>query len=91
MRSDSIAVTASVRSCSAANEPRDSRLQAEVLALFDQLRTPFFVTCRFSACRFADREEIIQETFLALLRHLRAGKSRENLPAGCFAWLTTLR
>ena len=32
-----------------------------------------------------DGEEIIQEVFLALFRHLRAGKSRRNLPGWIFS------
>ena len=31
-----------------------------------------------------DGEEIVQETFLALFKHLKAGKSRENLPGWVF-------
>jgi RNA polymerase sigma-70 factor (ECF subfamily) len=62
----------------------DAALEAEVTALFDELRRPvfrFLLSCRVpsDAC-----EEIVQEVFLALFRHLRAGKPRQNLRGWVF-------
>ena len=56
----------------------------EVIALFDQYRAPVL---RYLICRripLADAEEIVQEVFVALFRHLRAAKSRSNLPGWIF-------
>jgi RNA polymerase sigma-70 factor (ECF subfamily) len=83
MRSNFIAVTASVGRC-ATDKPRDGGLEAEVLALFDQLRDPLLRYLSTFGLPVPDGEEIIQEAFLALVRHLQAGKSRENLPGWLF-------
>lgn len=55
-----------------------SRTEDDVVTLFDRFRNPLFrylLTFRVGA---ADAEEIVQEVFLALFRHLREGKSRAN-------------
>jgi RNA polymerase sigma-70 factor (ECF subfamily) len=41
----------------------------------------YALTLGLSVC---DGEEIVQETFLALFKHLKSGKSRENLPGWAF-------
>ncbi len=64
--------------------PRPSRLEEEVVALFDQLRVPvlrYLLSLRIHA---ADAEEIAQEVFLSLFRHLQQGKSRANLQGWVF-------
>src|SRR5260370_22196790 len=51
----------------------------KTLALFDELRTPllrYVLSLRISPAR---GEEIIQEAFLRLFEHLKAGKSESNL------------
>lgn len=66
-----------------ATRPEPS-LEAEVTALFDQYRSPlfrFFVSLGLTS---ADAEETIQEVFLALFKHLRAGKPRDNLRSWLF-------
>jgi len=63
---------------------RPSRLEEDVVALFDRFRAPllrYLLTCRVA---LPVAEEIVQETFLALFEHLRAGKSRANLPGWMF-------
>ncbi len=64
---------------------RPSRLEEEVVALFDQLRSPLLRYLLSFRIDIADAEEIVQEVFLALFQHLRNGKSRANLPAWTFA------
>src|SRR5690348_5739787 len=62
----------------------NASLQDEVIALFDLYRAPvlrYLISCRIPV---PDAEEIAQEVFLALFRHLRAGKSRSNLPGWIF-------
>jgi RNA polymerase sigma-70 factor (ECF subfamily) len=61
-----------------------SALEDKTLALFDELRTPllrYVLSLRISPER---GEEIIQETFLRLFEHLKAGKSDANLRGWLF-------
>lgn len=59
-------------------------LEAEVTALFDEYRGPLFRFLRSLGLSGADAEETIQEVFLALFKHLRAGKPRNNLRGWLF-------
>lgn len=62
-----------------------SPLEAEVLALFDRLRDRLInYLLRFHPLSVPDCEEIVQEAFLALFRHLQRGGSRENLSGWLF-------
>ena len=61
-----------------------SPLEAELVALFDQLRDPLLRYLLSFNLRVQDGEEIIQEVFLALFQHLRRGKPRHNLRAWVF-------
>lgn len=63
---------------------RDARLEDEVLALFDRLRDPLLRYVSTFGLSIPDGEEIIQEAFLSLFRHLRASKSAENLSGWLF-------
>lgn len=67
-----------------ADQARPSDLEAEVVALFDELRTPVFRYLLSFRLSVPDAEEIIQEVFLALFRHLRQGKSRANIQGWVF-------
>jgi RNA polymerase sigma-70 factor (ECF subfamily) len=59
-------------------------LQAEVLTLFDELRDRLLrYSMSFGIAR-QDSEDVLQECFLALFRHLQADRSRENLPGWTF-------
>lgn len=61
-----------------------SRLEEEVTAFYDEYRGPvlrYLYSLRIPA---DDSEEIVQEVFLALFRHLREGKSRSNLRGWVF-------
>ena len=67
-----------------ASSPDTTDLEQEVVALFDQFRNRalrYVLALRLSV---QDGEEITQEVFLALHRHLQLGKSRENLPGWIF-------
>jgi RNA polymerase sigma-70 factor (ECF subfamily) len=69
---------------SAATGSRPSKLEEEVVALFEQHRSPllrYLVSFRIAA---PDAEEIVQEVFLSLFQHLRRGKSRANLHGWLF-------
>jgi RNA polymerase sigma-70 factor, ECF subfamily len=62
-----------------------SPLEAEVVALFDQLRDPLLrYLLSFRLLVVQDGDEIIQEAFLALFQHLQRGRSRHNLRAWLF-------
>ena len=63
---------------------RPSKLEEEVVALFEQHRSPllrYLLSFRIAA---PDAEEIVQEVFLSLFQHLRRGKSRANLHGWLF-------
>ena len=61
-----------------------SPIESEVVELFDQLRTRLLrYTLNFGLPE-QDGEEIVQEVFLSLYRHLQQGKPRENLRGWIF-------
>lgn len=61
-----------------------SPLEEEVLKFFDQCRAPLLrYTGAIGLCP-QDSEEVVQEVFLALFRHLQLGKPRSNLQAWIF-------
>jgi RNA polymerase sigma-70 factor, ECF subfamily len=68
----------------AAGKTRPSATEAQVLHLFDLLRNRLFRYLLSFSVTPADAEEIIQEAFLALFRHLQAGKPEENLHGWLF-------
>ncbi len=59
-------------------------LEREVVELFEQFRERLMRYLSGFGLPVCDCEEIVQETFLSLFRHLRDGKSRENLRAWLF-------
>lgn len=63
---------------------RPSEIECEVIRLFDQYRDSLFRYVLSFGLSVHDGEEIVQEVFLALFRHLQAGKSRRNLPGWIF-------
>lgn len=68
----------------AAMGSRPSKLEEEVVAMFEQHRSPllrYLLSFRIAA---PDAEEIVQEVFLSLFQHLRRGKSRANLHGWVF-------
>jgi RNA polymerase sigma-70 factor (ECF subfamily) len=71
-----------------AREPADSGttspIEQEVVELFDLLRGRLLRYTLNFGLPVQDGEEIIQEVFLALFRHLQQGKPRENLRGWVF-------
>lgn len=67
-----------------AAEAEPSEVQCEVVRLFDELRTPTLRYVLSLGLSIHDGEEIVQEVFLALLRHLRLGRRRDNLRGWVF-------
>lgn len=64
---------------------RDRDLLAEeVTLLFDRYRGPLLRYLSSLGLDYADGEEVIQEVFLSLFRHLDQDKSRRNLPGWIF-------
>jgi RNA polymerase sigma-70 factor (ECF subfamily) len=59
-------------------------LKEEIVALFDDLRGPLLRYLSSFGLALCDGEEVIQEAFLALFQHLRAGKPRDNLRGWLF-------
>lgn len=58
--------------------------QAEVVQLFGELRVPLLRYLHGLGLPACDGEDVVQDAFLALFRHLRAGKPRDHLPAWTF-------
>ena len=69
---------------SAGKGSQGSPLEDEIVALFDLFRSPLLRYLMSLGLTAPDGEEIIQEVFLALLQHLKRGKSRENLRGWLF-------
>jgi RNA polymerase sigma-70 factor, ECF subfamily len=61
-----------------------SQLQLDVLHLFDSQRHPLLRYAISFGLSVHDGEDVLQEVFLALFRHLQQGRSRENLPGWLF-------
>ena len=58
--------------------------QEEVVGLFDLTRDKLLRYLLTFGLPLADCEEVLQESFLALFRHLQLGRSRENLRGWLF-------
>jgi len=63
---------------------KPSEVECEVISLFDQFRIPLLRYAVSLGLSAHDGEEVIQEVFLALFRHLKLGKSRRNLRGWLF-------
>lgn len=59
-------------------------IEIEVMTLFEQYRAPLLRYAISSGVPLPDGEEIVQEVFLSLFRHLRLGRSRRNLRGWIF-------
>jgi RNA polymerase sigma-70 factor, ECF subfamily len=70
-----------VRAGSGARPSEDER---EVIQLFEQFRNPLLRYVVSLGLSVHDGEEIIQEVFLALFRHLQLGRPRRNLRGWVF-------
>ena len=65
-------------------ERQAAHLQEEVTALFSQMRSHLLRYLLALGSPAYEAEETVQEVFLALFRHLEAGKPRTNLRAWVF-------
>jgi RNA polymerase sigma-70 factor (ECF subfamily) len=63
---------------------QDDRFADDVIALFDEFRDPLLRYLSSFGLALPDGEDIIQEAFLSLFRHLRSGKPRDNLRGWLF-------
>ena len=61
-----------------------SRIEKEVMLLFEEFRNPLLRYSLSLGLSIHDAEEVIQDVFLALFRHLHLGRSRRNLRAWLF-------
>lgn len=58
--------------------------EREVVVLFDEFRDRLLRYVLALGLSFHDGEDVIQEVFLSLFRHLKMGRSRENLQGWVF-------
>ncbi len=63
---------------------RSSEIEREVLGLFDRFRSSLLRYVQAFGLSVPDGEEVAQEVFLALFRHITLGKSRRNLRGWIF-------
>jgi RNA polymerase sigma-70 factor, ECF subfamily len=68
----------------AAFSARPSEIEREVMDLFDQFRNPLLRYVLSLGIPVHDAEEIIQEVFLSLFRHLQLRRSQKNLRGWIF-------
>jgi RNA polymerase sigma-70 factor, ECF subfamily len=61
-----------------------SELESEIIELFDELRDRLLRYLLCCGLSIADAEEIVQDAFLMLFRHLQQGRSRRNLRGWLF-------
>jgi RNA polymerase sigma-70 factor (ECF subfamily) len=67
-----------------ASSAKPSEIECEVMRLFEQFRNPLLRYALSFGIPVHDAEEITQEVFLSLFRHLQLGKSRKNLRGWIF-------
>ena len=67
-----------------ASSAKPSEIECEIVRLFEQFRDPVFRYVLSIGLSVQDGEEITQEVFLALLRHLRLQRSRKSEPGWIF-------
>jgi RNA polymerase sigma-70 factor (ECF subfamily) len=68
----------------AAVSEKPSEIEREVISLFDEFRNPLLRYVLSFGLSVHDAEEVTQDVFLALFRHLQRGKSRRNLRGWIF-------
>ena len=68
----------------AAHSAKPSEIEREVIELFDQFRDPLLRYALSFGISVHDAEEVIQEVFLSLFRHLQLRRSRKNLRGWLF-------
>lgn len=73
-----------VRAAEAVLPDSPAEIEAEVIGLFDQYRNRILRYVLSMGLCTHDAEDVSQEVFLSLFRHLRLGRSRRNLPGWIF-------
>jgi len=68
----------------AASSAKPSEIECEVMRLFERFRNPLLRYVLSFGIPVHDAEEIAQEVFLSLFRHLQLGRSRNNLRGWIF-------
>jgi RNA polymerase sigma-70 factor (ECF subfamily) len=68
----------------AAHSAKPSQIECEVMELFEQFREPLLRYVHSFGISVHDAEEITQEVFLSLFRHLQLHRSRRNLRGWIF-------
>ncbi len=63
----------------AATSAKPSEIECEVVDLFEQYRNPLLRYALSFGLSVHDAEEVVQEVFLSLFRHLQLQRSRKNL------------
>jgi RNA polymerase sigma-70 factor (ECF subfamily) len=63
---------------------RPLEIERDVMELFEQIRNPLLRYAYSFGIPMHDAEEVVQEAFLSLFRHLQLGKSRKNLRGWLF-------
>jgi RNA polymerase sigma-70 factor, ECF subfamily len=72
------------RLATAAPTVKTSEIECEVMSLFEQFRNPLLRYVLSFGISVHDAEEITQEVFLSLFRHLQLGRSKSNLRGWIF-------
>jgi RNA polymerase sigma-70 factor (ECF subfamily) len=72
------------RSADAVPETACSEVESEVIQLFDEYRSRLLRYVLSIGLTVGHGEEVVQEVFLALFRHLRLGKPKDNLRGWIF-------
>jgi RNA polymerase sigma-70 factor, ECF subfamily len=67
-----------------ASSEKPSEIECKVMRHFEQFRNPLLRYALSFGLSLHDAEEVTQEVFLSLFRHLRLGKSQKNLPGWLF-------
>src|SRR5271154_3097444 len=68
----------------ASHAAEPSEIERDVMELFEQFRNPLLRYALSFGVPVHDAEEVIQEVFLSLFRHLQRGRSRKNLRGWIF-------
>jgi len=67
-----------------AHSAKPSEIEREVIELFEQFRDPLLRYTLSFGISVHDAEEVVQEVFLSLFRHLQLRRSRKNLRGWIF-------
>jgi RNA polymerase sigma-70 factor, ECF subfamily len=73
-----------VRAAEAALSGSPVEIEREIVGLFDEYRNRLMRYALSLGLNAHDGEDVIQEVFLSLFKHLQLGRSRRNLPAWIF-------